>query len=86
MVVDDEAINRTILRSQGLKYGFIVYEAANGQEAIDALNLGLSCDLILLDIMMPKLSGIETCRLIRTLYSRDNYLLYLSAPKLSRAI
>lgn len=80
MVVDDEAINRTILRSQGLKYGFIVYEAANGQEAIDALNLGLSCDLILLDIMMPKLSGIETCRLIRTLYSREQLpIVFVSA-------
>lgn len=80
MVVDDEAINRTILRSQGLKYGFIVYEAANGQEAIDALHKGLSCDLILLDIMMPKLSGIETCRLIRQLYSREQLpIVFVSA-------
>ncbi|HMY39874.1 MAG TPA: ATP-binding protein, partial [Marinagarivorans sp.] len=80
LVVDDEAINRTILRSQGLKYGFIVYEAANGQEAIDALYMGLSCDLILLDIMMPKLSGIETCRLIRNRYSREQLpIVFVSA-------
>jgi len=80
LVVDDEAINRTILRSQGLRYGFIIYEAANGQEAIDALNTGLCCDLILLDIMMPKLSGIETCRLIRKLYSREQLpIVFVSA-------
>ncbi len=65
LVVDDEPVNRMVLRHMLLKRNYIVYEAANGQEAVDAIDQGFVCDLILLDIMMPKLSGLEACRQIR---------------------
>jgi two-component system, sensor histidine kinase ChiS len=80
LVVDDELVNRMVLRHMLLKHEFIVYEAANGKEVIDAMHKGFKCDLILLDIMMPKMSGIEACREIRTRYSPSELpIIFVSA-------
>lgn len=69
LVVDDEAINRMVLREMLLKQGYVVYEASNGQEFVEAINKGYRFDLVLLDIMMPKLSGMEACKQVREFYS-----------------
>jgi two-component system, sensor histidine kinase ChiS len=69
LVVDDEAVNRMVLRHMLLKHDFIVYEACNGKEVVDAMHQGFKCDLVLLDIMMPKMSGTEACKEIRTRYA-----------------
>lgn len=69
LVVDDEAINRMVLREMLLKQGYVVYEASNGHEFVEAINKGYRFDLVLLDIMMPKLSGMEACKQVRELYS-----------------
>jgi two-component system, sensor histidine kinase ChiS len=69
LVVDDEAVNRMVLRHMLLKHDFIVYEACNGKEVVDAMHKGFKCDLVLLDIMMPKMSGTEACKEIRTRYA-----------------
>lgn len=72
LVVDDEPINRMVLRHMLIKRNYIVYEAANGQEAVDAIDRGFICDLILLDIMMPKLSGLDACKQIRNRHPSHN--------------
>jgi two-component system sensor histidine kinase ChiS len=80
LIVDDEPINRTILRGIGRKSGYIIIEASNGSEAIEAINNGLKCDIILLDIMMPKLSGIDTCKLVRKFHTKkDLPIIFISA-------
>lgn len=80
LVADDETLNRLILRHMLLKEGFVVYEASNGHEIINALDHGFHCDLILLDIMMPKMSGTEACKHIRTRYSiQDLPVIFVSA-------
>lgn len=80
LIVDDEPINRTILRGIGRKSGYIIIEATNGTEAIEAINNGLKCDIILLDVMMPKLSGIDTCKLLRKFHTKyDLPIIFLSA-------
>jgi signal transduction histidine kinase/ActR/RegA family two-component response regulator len=71
LVVDDEPVNRMVLRHMLLKRNCLVFEAANGQDMVDAFTQGFICDLILLDIMMPKLSGIEGCRQLRQSYSMN---------------
>jgi two-component system phosphate regulon response regulator PhoB len=64
LVVEDEAPLLTLLRYNLEKQGFRVEEAADGQEALLRI-AETKPDLILLDWMLPTLSGIEVCRQIR---------------------
>lgn len=64
LVVEDEAALLTLLRYNLEKQGFRVEEATDGQEALLRLDEGRP-DVVLLDWMLPALSGIEVCRQIR---------------------
>ncbi|MBN9510718.1 MAG: phosphate regulon transcriptional regulator PhoB [Alphaproteobacteria bacterium] len=64
LVVEDEAALATMLRYNLEKQGFRVEEAADGQEALTRL-AERAPDLVLLDWMLPGVSGIEVCRQIR---------------------
>jgi two-component system, sensor histidine kinase ChiS len=65
LVVDDEPINREVLRQQLTAKGYEVAEAADGLQAVEALQQGLSPDLVLLDVMMPHMSGYEVLAEVR---------------------
>ena len=62
LVVDDEADIRRIIRILLEGRGYHVTEAPNGRLAVQAAQQDLELDLIILDIMMPELSGIEAKR------------------------
>jgi DNA-binding response OmpR family regulator len=64
LVVDDNEINRDILEARLTANGYEVLHAADGEEAL-AMAARHRPDLILLDIMMPKVDGIEVCRRIK---------------------
>ncbi len=64
LVVEDEAALATMLRYNLEKQGFRVDEAADGQEALTRISENTP-DLVLLDWMLPVMSGIEVCRQIR---------------------
>jgi two-component system phosphate regulon response regulator PhoB len=64
LVVEDEAAIATMLRYNLEKQGFRVEEAADGQEALTRI-AEVQPDLVLLDWMLPSMSGIEVCRQIR---------------------
>ena len=64
MIVDDDAKIREVLALYFVKEGFAVIEAADGVEAIRKVEQKKP-NMILLDIMMPILDGIEVCRQIR---------------------
>jgi len=64
LVVDDEPQLRRALRSTLSALGFIVDDAETGEAALEKLREE-RFDLVLLDINMPGLSGIETCRAVR---------------------
>ncbi|MCV6586047.1 MAG: ATP-binding protein [Marinibacterium sp.] len=66
LVVDDNDINRTILRDMLNDLGFAVVDASNGHDAIDLL-ARRPFDILLLDISMPGIDGIETLRRVRKL-------------------
>ena len=65
LVVDDEPQMRRVLRSTLSALGFVVADAESGEAAIQKLRED-KFDLILLDINMPGLSGLETCRAVRS--------------------
>jgi len=64
LVVDDNATNRDILTTRLKAHGYEALQAADGEEALAAVKQHRP-DLILLDVMMPKLDGIETCRRLK---------------------
>ncbi len=64
LIVDDEADIRKILRLLLQKKGYSVCEAQNGSEAIERAREG-GVDLIIMDIMMPRVSGVEATVAIR---------------------
>jgi len=64
LVVDDNATNRDILTTRLQAHGYETLQAADGQEALASVKQNRP-DLILLDVMMPNLDGIETCRRLK---------------------
>ena len=64
LVVEDEAALATMLRYNLEKQGFRVDEAADGQEALSRIS-ETTPDIVLLDWMLPAMSGLEVCRQIR---------------------
>ena len=69
LVVDDENDIRKLLNIYLKKSGYDVLEAENGQQAIDIVKENTNIDLVVMDIMMPGMSGIEACKEIRTVSS-----------------
>jgi DNA-binding response OmpR family regulator len=65
LVVDDEKTLRETLADGLETEGFTVLQAADGREAVDIFHRRHP-DLILLDLMLPEISGTEVCRIIRT--------------------
>ena len=65
LVVDDESRMRKLIRDFLTKSGYEVLEAENGEEAVDIFLEEKDIALIILDVMMPKMDGGETCRDIR---------------------
>ncbi|MBU0674719.1 MAG: response regulator [Proteobacteria bacterium] len=63
LVVDDEKISRLIIAQILEAEGFLLVEASSGEECIEKAINGQP-DIILLDISMPGMSGIEVCRIL----------------------
>ena len=64
LVVDDEEQNRTLLRDSLEARGYEIAEAENGMQALEKV-AERPPDVILLDLMMPKMDGFEVCRRIK---------------------
>ena len=64
LIVDDLESNRVLLKGFLKNYGFTIYEAANGEDAIKSAKK-YKPDLILMDIKMPELDGDEALKIIR---------------------
>lgn len=69
LVVDDESRMRKLVRDFLVKNNYEVVEASNGEEALDFFFEKSDIDLVILDVMMPKMDGWQVCREIRS-YSK----------------
>jgi CheY-like chemotaxis protein len=75
LIADDNEANRDILARRLDAHGYDLLMAADGEEALSCAREKLP-DLILLDIMMPKMDGLEVCRHLKG----DKSLLYPDHP------
>jgi len=79
LIVDDEKDILELLEYNLVKEGFAVMKAPDGEAALLIARNNVF-DLILLDIMMPKLDGIETCRRLREIPDcKNTYIVFLTA-------
>jgi len=81
LVVDDEASIREILAIQLSRLGYEVAIAADGEEGLEAYEKDRP-DLVLLDVMMPRLDGLRVCQKIRALEKKSGVrvpVLFLTA-------
>ncbi len=65
LVVDDEPDIRQVVRLMLEAKGYEVFTATNGDEAVSCMAEKQDMDLVIMDIMMPGISGVEACRRIR---------------------
>ena len=65
LAVDDEPDLRSLLRILLVNKGYEVIEASSGTEAVEQMKNNNRIDLVIMDIMMPGLSGVEACAKIR---------------------
>lgn len=77
LVVDDEEMIRNVIEEYLKNEGYSYIEAINGYEAIDKVKFNSDIDLIIMDIMMPKLDGFSACKEIKKI--KDIPVIVLSA-------
>jgi two-component system response regulator MprA len=82
LVVDDEPAVRSALERALRLDGYDVALAADGHEALDALS-GLAPDAVVLDVLMPELSGLEVCRRLRAAGDRTPVLMLTARDRVT---
>jgi two-component system, sensor histidine kinase and response regulator len=65
LVVEDNQVNQKVVTAVLRKRGFVIELANDGQEALSKLENGAAFDLVLMDVQMPVLDGLEATRIIR---------------------
>lgn len=80
LVVDDNEMNRDMLSRRLSRRKHTVITAENGQQALDLIEKE-SFDVVLLDIMMPGISGIEVLKILRESYSPSDLPIIMATAK-----
>lgn len=81
LVVDDEPINLQVLINHLSLQNYALTQASNGMEALEIIDEGFKPDLILLDIMMPKMTGYELCQKLREQFPANELPVVLLTAK-----
>lgn len=68
LIIDDEPVNHQVLKNFLQAESIEIVSALNGREALEIIHSSAQFDLILLDLMMPQMSGYEVCEQIRSQY------------------
>lgn len=72
LVVDDNPINRIVIKAMVQRMGGQITEAVDGQQGVDAVMGGERFDLVLMDVQMPLLDGYDATRRIRQ-WEQENF-------------
>ncbi|MCP3683642.1 MAG: response regulator, partial [bacterium] len=80
LIVDDDPVNLQVLENHLSLQNYKITQALNGPEAIKLIEGGQTFDLVLLDIMMPKMSGYEVTEMLRDSHAAHELpIIFLSA-------
>jgi CheY-like chemotaxis protein len=71
LVVDDNEDNRDMLARRLRRRGYQVSTAESGAEAFDLISSAIHFDAVLLDVMMPDITGLEVLAKLRTRFSKE---------------
>src|SRR6476661_3088519 len=85
LLVDDEAAIQTLLSYPLRKDGYEVVQANDGGEALERFAEG-TFDLVVLDVMMPRLDGLETCRRLRATSTVPIIMLTAKAEEIDKVL
>lgn len=80
MVVDDDTQTRELVALMLRRQGYEVEEAATGAQAIGTVDT-IAPDLILLDMMMPDMNGVEVCKQLRTMEASSSVPIIMFSAK-----
>ncbi|WP_293159051.1 response regulator [Okeania sp. SIO2C9] len=81
LIVDDEPINIQVLNNHLKANNYQVTQALNGKEALAVLEKETNIDMILLDVMMPNMSGYEVCAKVREKYPAQSLPILMLTAK-----
>ena len=85
VVVEDEKTISDIIKYNLEKEGYEVYVAYDGEEGLEVINK-VNPDLIMLDIMMPKLDGLEVCKVVRQTKNTPIIMLTARADEIDKVL
>lgn len=83
LIVDDNKINLRVAYKLLSNFGITADTVESGFECIDKINAGIKYDLILLDDMMPKMSGVETLHKLKEIQGFNSPVVALTANAIS---
>jgi two-component system sensor histidine kinase ChiS len=81
LAVDDDPVNLRVVANHLSFLNISVGTSTNGREALEKIETGEKPDLILLDIMMPRMTGYEVCRRLRTSFSSSELPIIMLTAK-----
>jgi len=81
LVVDDDPVNQAMMVNQLSLHNYNIIQANNGHEVISLMEKDNKPDIVLLDLMMPDISGLEVTRILRQNYSIDKLPIILVTAK-----
>ncbi|MBD2040756.1 ATP-binding protein [Microcoleus sp. FACHB-672] len=81
LIVDDEPVNLQVLVNHLSLQNYSLTQATNGVEALATIEQGFQPDLILLDVMMPRMTGYEVCQKLREKFAANELPVVLLTAK-----
>jgi signal transduction histidine kinase/ligand-binding sensor domain-containing protein/DNA-binding response OmpR family regulator len=84
LVAEDHKVNQIVIMSTLKKLGYSVTLVENGLEALEAVATASSFDVILMDVQMPKMDGIEACKNIKAKFPAKPYIIAMTANALQQ--